>query len=353
MFSRLWTAPVLVVVLVAGCLGGGSSRDSGGDGDARTTGPLLGNVDESPVPQKAAFPGADGAPPVVGLLWRPEGKAEVVIVGVPGGCGAKETLGPREFPGYSTAHRFVATGRAFVSIDPPGVGESQALPGESGVEGVTRALKAVADALRSGSYKTDPGEPVAFPQVVGFGTSCGAMVTEVAQGLHAPYDAIVATAWVNTGIHDDARPCFPSCPPDIWFHPAGTDPRIMAKEWEGFNATEEPDADPTPNVAGLGDFVVWFGCAPGPDGLVCMDSEGVGTPARDRALAQVKVPVLVIVAAEDRLIAPTTEAEETSRFGTEDATFVSMPNTGHIIQLHLSLPATIAATDEWLADRGF
>lgn len=349
-----WVACMLVLPLLSGCLADGPPRGPGDDGSgAASAGPVIEEgPDESSPPQKATFPGADGAPPVVGLLWLPQGEPSAVVVGVPGGCGAKDTLGPRDLPGYSTAHRFTATGRAFVSIDRPGVGESGALPGGNGIEGATRALKSVADALRSGTYATDPGEPIAFARVVGFGTSCGAMVTEVAQGLHAPYDAIVATAWVNTGIHEDARPCFPSCPPDVWFHAAGTDARIMAAEWDAFNATDAPNDEPLPDVVGLSDFVVWFGCAPGPDGLVCAESEGVGTPARERALAAVTVPILIVAAAEDRLIAPTTAAAETARFGSEDATFVAMANTGHVMLLHVSLPSTVATADEWLRARG-
>lgn len=338
---------VLVVLLLAGCA---TPRGPGNDEEVRGV-----PFDETLPALAASFPGAAGAPTVVGLVWMPANETETVLVGVPGGCAGKETLGPRYVPGYSTAHRIAATGRAFVSVDLPGVNESAAAPGERGGEGAARALKAVADALRTGAYTVEGGAAApSFERIVGFGQSCGAAITELAQGLHAPYDAVVAVAWANGGYHDDFQPCLDDglCTPDLFYHPPSTDPRIWAHEWEDYNDTEPSTADPESDATQLGDFVVWQGCVPAPTGVTCAAAAGAEWPVGAAVLRQIAVPVLVVLGAEERLVAPTSEAEESARFASNDFDLVVVPATGHVMLMHTTLPETIEIVVAWLMERG-
>lgn len=204
----------------------------------------------------ASFPRAVGASSVAGVLWMPADETDVVVlgVGVAGGCGGQELLGPRDVPGHSMARRVAATGRAFVSVDVPGTNESAAPPGERGGEGAARAAKAVEDALRAGTYAVEKGgNAPAFQRVVGFGQSCGA---------------------------------------------AGA---------------------------------------------------GADSPAKAAALRRITVPVSIVLGPEERRVTVPSDAEE---WNSDDLSTVVVRDTGHVMLMHTSFPATMRIVTAWLMERG-
>jgi pimeloyl-ACP methyl ester carboxylesterase len=134
--------------------------------------------------------------------------APAVVVCLPGGGmsrGYFDLQPTNDVDSYSMARDLAAAGCVVVTLDPPGVGES-----DRPADGYTLTPRVVADVcagavanildrLRDGSV--DPGVgPLQNPMAIGLGHSAGALLTVVQQARHDCYDALVLLGFCGRGL---------------------------------------------------------------------------------------------------------------------------------------------------------
>ena len=115
------------------------------------------------------------------------------------------------WPGYSFVDHFVARGKAILTLDALGMGESsqpslEALLTPSIAAQVHHhALAAVLDRLKSGDFGLAPTGKT--PRTTGIGHSMGGMLTIVQQALFASFDQVAILGFTNIGLAmaDDVR----------------------------------------------------------------------------------------------------------------------------------------------------
>ncbi|MGQ0535415.1 MAG: alpha/beta hydrolase, partial [Methanobacteriota archaeon] len=275
----------------------------------------------------------DGTTRVAATAWVPDG-ATTVLLAVHGSSGWHKRVewDLLTVPGYSLGAHEASVGRAFVSIDRPGVGES---PGTSPPGGTYAddmlVIHQVARALRAGTYAVEGGAPAAFSNVVGIGHSRGAGLVVATQAHHGSFDAVVPAAGATlTGPGKAWRECYES-------GPCRDDPH---QPWEFF-VLENAD----PRV--VADVMDWapVSRADGPTrGLL-----GPESPTMMRSL--VRVPVLFIYGAEDFTFDREAMEDAPRHFpNAPRADMVMLEATGHNVFHHYTKDEAFTRLDAWLAE---
>lgn len=135
--------------------------------------------------------------------------APVVLFCFPGG-GMSRRYFDLPLPGYSFAAHLSARGFTVVTVDHPGVGDSDtpddgwALTPETVAQVDAAAVAAIVADLTAGRVEGVPaGEP---DRVVGVGHSAGALLTVRQQAAHRPYDALALLGWSDAGLPQFLEP---------------------------------------------------------------------------------------------------------------------------------------------------
>lgn len=198
---------------------------------------------------------------VVAGTHRPPAGRPVVAVCLPGGSMTRRYFDldvPPGHGGYSMAAHLAERGTIVVTVDPPGVGDSDvpddgfALTPDCLADIVAAVSDRLLAGLRAGTL-TAGLPPLADPLLVGLGHSAGALLTVHAQARHRPFGAVALLGFSGSGLMealtDDERAYAGD--------PAGARaalPRLVAARFEGalpppprpaasmFSGGPEPDA---------------------------------------------------------------------------------------------------------------
>jgi pimeloyl-ACP methyl ester carboxylesterase len=132
-------------------------------------------------------------------VFEPAGAPRAVFCCLPGG-GMSRRYFDLDVPGYSMARHLAALGFVVITIDPPGVGES-----DRPADGYSLTPDAVADAVASTVAELLRDVPAGLPRV-GLGHSAGGLVTVVQQSRHRTYDALALLGFEGRGLVDMLTP---------------------------------------------------------------------------------------------------------------------------------------------------
>ena len=294
-------------------------------------------------PLRASFQVVSLAGPlldVAALAWLPNGTdATSTVLLVHGSAGVKEKFGALPVPGYSVGSALAATGRAAFAIDRPWYGET----GGNGLVGMDMGeqafvAKQVADQLRSGAYTMDGGAK-AYDDVVGLGQSHGSLVVQLAQGLYAAFDGIVAASWPHGGFSPEYVRCDPQpgeagCPTaeNFTFWTSASDPVVVA----AIAALGEP-------VPPHDEALVWANCGQ-------MADPTLDCVARlDDVTRTITGPVLVLLGERDFYYRTDRFAEEGDSFPNAVVQVEVIPETGHSVFHHTNRNEVNGLATNWLA----
>jgi pimeloyl-ACP methyl ester carboxylesterase len=147
---------------------------------------------------------------VADVFVRPEAIPEhaTVMVCVPGGGISRRYYDLRVPPGlgdYSMARHLASRGTIVVTVDPPGVGASDApvdgylLTPDVVAEMLARVASDLIDRLRDGSL-SERIAPLDGLRTIGVGHSAGGLLTVVQQHHHRSYDAIAVLGFGGAGL---------------------------------------------------------------------------------------------------------------------------------------------------------
>jgi pimeloyl-ACP methyl ester carboxylesterase len=255
---------------------------------------------------------------------------------------------------YSYVDAATAVGYATFDVDPVGAGQSSHPPSSQlDLNAQAVALHDVITALRSGSV-----DGHAFARVVLVGHSIGSYAAWLEAARYHDVDAVIATGALH------------AISPDIGavesvLYPAADDPRFAGSGLDPGYLTSEPGTrgsifyDPaTANPAVVAADEATKDTVTVPE-LVSATTI-VGLPAAQQPTAQITVPALEVVGADDQLFcAAVTEydcAEPRSVQSYESQFYppaahlrvVVIPDTGHDLALSTTAPATDAVMIGWL-----
>jgi pimeloyl-ACP methyl ester carboxylesterase len=130
---------------------------------------------------------------IAATLFLPDGKWTELLVAIHGGGYSRKYWHPqfRDFPGYSFAEHVTATGKALLTIDMLGMGESSAPEPESKLSRMkiaaacdTAVRKVVADL--GGDFS-----------ITGIGHSMGGLMAITIQAAHTTFDRLAVLGWTN------------------------------------------------------------------------------------------------------------------------------------------------------------
>ena len=138
-------------------------------------------------------------PPSVRADRRP-----VVVCCLPGGYMTRRYFDlpvPAELGGYSMARHLADRGMVVVTVDPPGVGDSD-VPEDPYVLTPDVLADVVAEVTSAALDGLGDLGGVGDPLVVGLGHSAGALLTVYEQARHRPFDAVALLGFAGRGLVD-------------------------------------------------------------------------------------------------------------------------------------------------------
>lgn len=176
----------------------------------------------------------------------PADRRPVVACCLPGGFMTRRYFDlavPAGHGGYSMARHLAARGAIVVTVDPPGVGDS-----DGADDPYTLTPDVLADVVATVTAAALAGLPgVADPFVVGVGHSAGALLTVYEQARHRPFDAVALLGFSGCGLVDVLTDDELACRDD----PAATRaalPRLVRERFGG--ASPAPPAQSTSIFSG-------------------------------------------------------------------------------------------------------
>ena len=239
------------------------------------------------------------------------------------------------WPGYSFVDHFVASGKAVLTLDALGMGESSRpslealLTPNIAAQAHHHALAAVLDRLEAGDFGFAPigGRP----RITGIGHSMGGMLTIVQQALFASFDQVAILGFTNIGLAmaDDVRANLSAhvaeqgyALPDRttmrhYFHAANVPEAVIA--------ADNAQASLTPNSYGR------LAIVPG----------GVAKEA-----GAITAPVYLHFADID--VSPDPYAEPACYRGARHVTLTTLPNAAHCHNFASSRVASWQMLDRWI-----
>src|SRR4051812_39709159 len=132
-------------------------------------------------------------------VFEPPDAPRAVFCCLPGG-GMSRRYFDLDLPGFSMARHLAGLGFLIVTVDPPGVGES-----ERPDDGYALTPAAVADAVAPVVAEILRTLPADLPRI-GLGHSAGGLLTVVQQARHRTYDALVLLGFEGRGLVDVLTP---------------------------------------------------------------------------------------------------------------------------------------------------
>jgi pimeloyl-ACP methyl ester carboxylesterase len=257
--------------------------------------------------------------------------------------------------GYEWAREEARTGHASLTIDRLGFGSSGQPRGFSTCIGAEAdIIHQLVTRLRNGTYDAGRIRAPRFDRVALLGFSAGGPIAEVESYSFGDVSALLlmSSAVDEGGSPDGFSALFnsPDAPGETCAR--GGDPKsaggpagytYVYREYLSrlvYNA--QPDVLAAAHRMEERDPCGYFGSLP-------------GTILTDRARAgDIRVPVLLLFGQHDLLFPPSQAAQEAGLFAdSHDVTLVEVPDTGHLIPLERTAPASRAKVSAWLAARGF
>ncbi len=236
---------------------------------------------------------------------------------------------------YSVARPLAAAGYPVVAIDRLGYGASIThAPGRTlTIERQADVTRQIVEALRMGTYGGAPG--LAYGHVGIVGHSMGTEIAELCVGQHGGVDVLVATGYTHTtsiGLaliiipevlraYGSHYVYFGDTPPNraaLFYHSGSAVPALVAGETALANLT--PSGEVTSVVSR-------------PSALV---------------MSSISIPVLLVLAENDRLFPASQAAFEATLFGARTVPHICVPRAGHLLFLHPEGPNTVRLIVNWL-----
>ncbi|MDQ3978385.1 MAG: alpha/beta hydrolase [Actinomycetota bacterium] len=236
---------------------------------------------------------------------------------------------------YSVARPLAAAGYPVVAIDRLGYGASTHPPGGTlTIDRQADVTRQIVEALRTGSYRAAASP--AYDHVGIVGHSIGTEIAELCVGQSGGVDVLVATGYTHTTSIQLALIIVPEVfrafrmhyfyfgdtPPNraaLFYHPGSAVPAVVAAETASANLTPSGEVTSVVNR---------------PSALV---------------MRAITIPVLLVLAENDRLFPASQGAFEATLFGTANPPpIVTVPNAGHLLFLHPEGPNTVSQIIDWL-----
>ena len=235
---------------------------------------------------------------------------------------------------YSVARPLAAAGYPVVAIDRLGYGASTLPSGRTlTVDRQADVTRQIVEALRTGAYRGAPSHAYEHLGIVGH--SIGTEIAELCVGQHGGVDVLVATGYTHTTSLDLVGIILPEViraflshyiyfgdtPPNraaLFYHPGSAVPAVVTAETARANLT--------------------------PSGEV---TSVVGRPSA-LVMSAIAIPVLLVLAENDRLFPASQAAFEATLFGTGSVPHISVPQAGHLLFLHPEGPNTVRLIIDWL-----
>ncbi len=280
---------------------------------------------------------------VRGNLYRPSsasrcGRSVLLVL-----HGLSQGLYAWDFPvrpqTYSLARQLASHGYPVVAIDRLGYRSSDRPNGRTiTVEGYAAMTAQIVRLLRSGGYSGTPR--IAFARVGLVGHSAGTEIAELCVGLHSEGDALVATGYTHS---PSARLVEEFASGDI--------PRALVSDYEYFLGTADNRRDLFYNLDLAESDIVQketelAGLVPSGE-IISISNQPSGT-----VLPSIRLPVLLLLAENDRLFPAENGRLELERFSlSEDKTLNVVGGSGHVFALHANTGEATAAILAWLRAR--
>ena len=235
---------------------------------------------------------------------------------------------------YSVARPLAAAGYPVVAIDRLGYGAStHPRGGTLTIDRQADVTRQIVEALRMGTYRAAPSP--AYDHVGIVGHSIGTEIAELCIGQSGGVDVLVATGYTHTTSIELALIIVPEViraflvdyvyfggtPPNraaLFYHPGSAVPAVVAAETASANLT--PSGEVTSVVSR-------------PSALV---------------MRAITIPVLLVLAENDRLFPASQGAFEATLFGTGSVPNLTVPQAGHLLFLHPEGPNTVRLIIDWL-----
>ncbi|MDQ3936728.1 MAG: alpha/beta hydrolase, partial [Actinomycetota bacterium] len=260
----------------------------------------------------------------------------------------------RGVPGYDFQTEMARAGHASVVLDRLGHGRSGLPPaGATCVGAQADVANQVVTALRRGDYGAGEGRGGAFSRVALAGHSFGSYIAEISAFSFPNADALVLMAFAAEGLDPSvlgARTAAgesPSC---------GAGGREKAPGAPSGYAFLWPDAE-------LWASDTYFNAEP----AVVEDAKGMrerspcgdltsavpGSAAEPANYREIKVPVLLVFARQDKVFPPPAGERHRDQFtGSDDVTLVEIDQAGHTLMLQRNAPEFRRHLSGWLRARG-
>ena len=235
---------------------------------------------------------------------------------------------------WSVARPLAAAGYPVVAIDRLGYGGSTHPRGRSlTIDRQADVTRQIVEALRMGTYRAAPS--LAYDHVGIVGHSIGTEIAELCVGQSGGVDVLVATGYTHTTsiglaliiLPEVLRASFsdyvyfgdtPANRAALFYHPGSAVPAVVAAETASANLT--------------------------PSGEV---TSVVGRPSA-LVMSAITIPVLLVLAGNDRLFPASQGAFEATLFPAATVSRITVPQAGHLLFLHPEGPNAVSQIIDWL-----
>jgi pimeloyl-ACP methyl ester carboxylesterase len=248
----------------------------------------------------------------------------------------------------SYVRALAARGHASVTIDRLGYGASPLPDGFATCSGAQADMAhQVVQQLRTGHYRLEGQEPVAFGRIFAAGHSSGALLAETAAYSFGDVDGVIATGWAAIGLTPDTNRRFSDAYRRCL---AGGDPQPTVGGTTGYVYFDQTTADFL--AGGLGPSAsrrTRAAVTPlhvrNPCGV--MVSEPMGIMYDLMRVDEIRVPVHIVFGARDVL------RQDVARYPTmfsssPDVSVETLPNSGHFLTLDVDAGVLSEHIANWL-----